>query len=513
MNYAFLIAYRARPPQEFRKQELEALIENIRAVMARNPRHTYKIWVGEQDDDKKFNRGWLLNAIFNEAAREDETACFIHVNTDYQLPVAELPGELEEMPEGFLDLHGYPLALGAFCAFSARAYRACNGFPNDLWGWGGDDWAIWKRIELAGLKVDRPGHLYNRWILEGKEHVRDESNNAENITKALDVTGASMMQNGANTAAYWISRSSSPGVQGDVRWRSFQQPKHFLVTGGAGFIGSHLVDELCRTWNRVEVIDSLRSGFREQVSSRASFVDRDIRSYESICQLFDGKDGVFHLAAIARTPWCIEDPILCYQTNVMGTLHVCEAARQAKVPRVVLSSSNVVYAFMTPYRTGKEAGEGIGTTYADMYGQSVISLRYSNVYGPRQSETGPSPNVFAALRKSRRDEGRLVITGDGEQTRDFTHVSDIVQGNLAAMRSRHCGVVDLCTGKNWSLNQVAKWFGGEIRYTDERPGDVKHIVQNPEDARLMLGWEAKVSLVDGIRDVLPEVSLTQAPTA
>jgi len=506
MNYAFLIAYRARPPQEFRKQELEALIENIRAVMAKNPRHTYKIWVGEQDDDQKFNRGWLLNAIFNEAVREDEDACFIHVNTDYQLPVAELPGELEEMPEGFLDLHGYPLALGAFCAFSAQAYRACNGFPNDLCGWGGDDWAIWKRINLAGLKVERPPHLYNRWILEGKEHVRDQSNNADNITRGLNVDAASLRLNGASTAAYWMSRSSSPGLHGDVRWRSFQQPKNFLVTGGAGFIGSHLVDELCRTGNQVTVLDSLRSGFREQVNARAALVECDIRHYEPMRDLFAGRDGVFHLAAIARTPWCIEDPVLCYETNVMGTLHVCEAARQARVPRVVLSSSNVVYAFMTPYRTGKEAGEGIGATYAQMYGQSVISLRYSNVYGSRQSETGPSPNVFAALRKSRRDEGRLVITGDGEQTRDFTHVSDIVQGNLQAMRADFCGVIDLCTGKNWSLNQVAKWFGGEIRYTAERPGDVKHIVQDPSEARLMLGWEAKVDLADGIRDVLPEVS-------
>ena len=504
MNYAFLIAYRARPPQEFRKNELATLVQNIRATMAKNPRHTYRIWVGEQDDDQKFNRGWLLNAVFKEAGRQDSGSVFIHCNTDYRLPVAELPGELEEMPDGFLDLHGYPLALGAFCAFSETAYVKCNGFPNDLWGWGGDDWAIWKRIELAGLKVNRPPHLYNRWIDEGKDHVRDESNNAENISKGLAVDGLSLGTNGLNTCAYWISGAEK---QADLTHIKFQQPRKLLVTGGAGFIGSHLVDELCRTHNRVTVIDSLRSGFAGQVHPRANLIQRDIRNFREIADLFSGQDGVFHLAAIARTPWCIEDPVLCYETNVMGTLHVCEAARQAKVPRVVLSSSNVVYAFMTPYRTGKEAGEGIGTTYAEMYGQSVISLRYSNVYGPRQSETGPSPNVFAALRKSRRDEGRLIITGDGEQTRDFTHVSDIVQGNLAAMRSTHCGVVDLCTGKNWSLNQVARWFGGQIVYIADRPGDVKHIVQDPAPAREILGWAATVDLADGIRDVLPPESL------
>ena len=105
--------------------------------------------------------------------------------------------------------------------------------------------------------------------------------------------------------------------------------------------------------------------------------------------------GIFHFAAIARTPWCIDDPILCYNTNVLGTLHVLEVARKRQIKRVVLSSSNVVYAFLTPYRTSKEALEGLALTYNNS--MSVIALRYSNVYGKRQSETGPSPKVFAAL--------------------------------------------------------------------------------------------------------------------
>jgi UDP-glucose 4-epimerase len=500
MHYAYLIAFRARPPQEFRRAELDSLIENIRQLHAANRQHTYKIWVIEQGNDRPFNRGWLLNAAFMEAVRETPDAVFVHCNTDYTLPVGPIPAPMQQTPEGVHDVHGFDQALGAYCLFGADAYRRCNGFPVDLWGWGGDDIAIAKRLVLAGVPIVRYEGLYNRWVQEQKEHFRDPSANSANIQRGLDVTADTLHDNGLTTTRYWVV---SLRDEDHLSWRTIDDPRRFVVTGGAGFIGSHMTDELCRTGNAVTVIDNLRSGFREQVSPAATLVETDIRSVDNLTGVFAGCDGVFHFAAIARTPWCIDDPVLCYETNVLGTLNVCEASRRAGVNRTVLSSSNVVYAFMTPYRTSKEAGEAIGTAYHDMYGQSVISLRYSNVYGPRQSETGPSPNVFAALRKTRRDEGKLYITGDGEQTRDFTHVSDIVQGNLAAMRSTHCGVVDLCTGVNWSLNTIAKWFGGEVAYGPDRPGDVKHIVQDAGPAKSILGWRARVSLPDGIKDVLP----------
>jgi UDP-glucose 4-epimerase len=500
MHYAYLIAFRARPPQEFRRAELDGLIENIRQLHAANPQHTYRIWVIEQGNDRLFNRGWLLNAAFAEAVRENPDAVFVHCNSDYRLPVGPMPESMQQMPEGVHDVHGYEPALGAYCLFTADAYRRCNGFPNDLWGWGGDDIAIWKRLQLAGVPVSRDESIYNRWVQEDKNHLRDQSANNANIQLGLSVTAETLHDNGLTTVRYWIAGQRE---EPDLSWRTIDEPRRFIVTGGAGFIGSHMTDELCRTGNAVTVIDNLRSGFREQVNPAATLVEADIRSVNNLTSVFASCDGVFHFAAIARTPWCIDDPILCYETNVLGTLNVCEASRRAGVSRTVLSSSNVVYAFMTPYRTSKEAGEAIGTAYHDMYGQSVISLRYSNVYGPRQSETGPSPNVFAALRKTRRDEGKLYITGNGEQTRDFTHVSDIVQGNLAAMRSDYCGVVDLCTGNNWSLNTIAEWFGGEVVYGPERPGDVKHIVQDPSSAHEILGWRARVSLPDGIKDVLP----------
>jgi UDP-glucose 4-epimerase len=281
--------------------------------------------------------------------------------------------------------------------------------------------------------------------------------------------------------------------------------KTFIVTGGCGFIGSHMVDKLISLNYKVIVIDNLISGNIENLNEKAIFENVDITNFtllETVINKYDNIDGIFHFAAIARTPWCIEDPLLCYNTNVNGTINILEISRKKNIKRIVLSSSNVVYAFMTPYRTSKEALEGLSICYNKMYNMSVIALRYSNVYGKRQSETGPSPNVFAALRKSKKDLGKLIITGDGTQTRNFTHVSDIVNGNLLSMFNDYCGVIDLCTGKNIALNDAAKFFNCPIEYVDERPGDIKHIIQSPNDAYNILGWKALIDLEEGIIDVL-----------
>lgn len=281
--------------------------------------------------------------------------------------------------------------------------------------------------------------------------------------------------------------------------------KTFIVTGGCGFIGSHMVDKLVSIGYKVIVIDNLLSGNIENLNKDAIFENVDITHFNSlknIIEKYDNIDGIFHFAAIARTPWCIEDPLLCYNTNVIGTINILEVARVKNIKRVVLSSSNVVYAFLTPYRTSKEALEGLALSYNKMYNMSVIALRYSNVYGKRQSESGPSPNVFAALRKSKKELGKLIITGDGMQTRNYTHVSDIVNGNLLSMFNDYCGIIDLCTGKSIALNYAAKFFDCPIEYIDERPGDVKHIIQSPNEAYNILGWKALIELEDGICDVL-----------
>lgn len=276
----------------------------------------------------------------------------------------------------------------------------------------------------------------------------------------------------------------------------------YLVTGGAGFIGSHMTDFLIEKGHEVTVLDNLVTGFQHNVNPKALFLQGDIQDVAMVKAAMQGVDGVFHFAAIARTPWTIEDPILCMACNLMGTTVLLEGARHMKVPRLVLSSSSVVYAAETPYKASKLGGELIALAFREMYGQSNICLRYSNVYGPRQSEEGPSPNVFAALRKHKKEKGYLELTGDGTQTRAYTHVSDIVEANWLAMQSQWCGNLDLTTGVQTALNDVAKYFNCPIQYIPERHGDIKHIVQDPAPAKEILGWEAKKKLEDGIIDVL-----------
>jgi len=280
----------------------------------------------------------------------------------------------------------------------------------------------------------------------------------------------------------------------------------YIVSGGAGFIGSHLVDKLIDLGHTVIVLDNLLSGFEKNINKKAIFYNCDIRKLSDIIDHFAEVDGVFHLAAIARTPWCIDNPILAYETNVIGTLNILEASRLNNVKRIVMTSSNVVYAFWTPYRSSKEALESLGKVYTEMYGLSVVCLRNSNVYGSRQSELGPSPNVFSALRKIKKEKGYLEITGDGTQSRDFTHVHDIVDGHICAMNTSTTGVFDLCTGVNNSLNDVAKFFDCDVKYIPERSGDIKHIFQDPKPAYDQLSWKASITLDDGIKDFLSDNS-------
>jgi UDP-glucose 4-epimerase len=279
----------------------------------------------------------------------------------------------------------------------------------------------------------------------------------------------------------------------------------YVITGGAGFIGSHLSDLLLSLGHEVCIYDNLRSGYTANLQlDKVHFFLGDINYTRLLADALRLADGCFHLAAIARTPWCIEDPMLAGLTNSQGTLSVLEACRQMKVKRVVLASSNVVYAAHTAYRVTKEMLELWTQCYVESYGLSALALRFSNVYGPRQSEEGPSPNVFAAFRKSLRERGYIEVTGDGEQSRDFTYVSDIARGLVAAMMSDYTGEpFDLCTGKNWTMNEVCRlWDNAPVRYVADRPGDVKHIRQSKEKAFEILDWSAKVDLKSGIKDVM-----------
>lgn len=251
-----------------------------------------------------------------------------------------------------------------------------------------------------------------------------------------------------------------------------------------------MVDLLISEGHSVIGIDNLLTGLLDNLNPQATYITKDIRDHD-LKPLFAGVDWVFHFAAIARTQWTIDDPRLATDINVNGTLNVLLAARDAGVKRFVHSSSCIVYVETTPYWVTKQAAENYVKVFNDLYGLSTISLRYSNVYGSlRQSEKGPAINVLASLRKSKRETGRIWITGDGTQSRDYIHVDDVTRANLIAAQSDKSGEFDICTGIQTPLIDIAKQFACPIDFVPDRQGDVKKLVQDPEPAFKELGFRA-----------------------
>lgn len=275
-----------------------------------------------------------------------------------------------------------------------------------------------------------------------------------------------------------------------------------LITGIAGFIGSHLADHFINKGDEVYGIDNFLTGSTNNVNKDAVVYNADIREKEHILQIFREvrPTWVFHEAAIARTPWTIDDPQLHHDTNITGTFNVLMAAKEVGVKKVVMASSNVVYGANTPYRAGKLMLEHYGEVFTDMYNLPTVSLRYSNAYGSlRQSEQGPSINCIASLRKSKREDGYIWITGDGKQTRDFTHVEDLCRANELAALSDKTGIFDICTGTSHSLNEIAEYFDCPVKYIPDRKGDVKHIPQDPARAEKELGFKFSIPFEEGIK--------------
>ena len=233
------------------------------------------------------------------------------------------------------------------------------------------------------------------------------------------------------------------------------------ISGIAGFVGSHLSDYLIDKGYEVAGIDNLFTGDIENVNKKARFYKEDIRNLEAIDKIFkDFKpDWVFHEAANPRTFLSVSDPILNNSINIDGTLNMLVAARDNGVKRFVSASSCILNSPNTPYYVSKLAGEEYCNVFNKLYGLSTISLRYSNVYGSiRQSEKGASINALASLRKSKRETGRIWITGNGEQKRDWSHVVDIARANLLAAKSNVNGYLDICTGVQTTMNEIAKYF-------------------------------------------------------
>jgi UDP-glucose 4-epimerase len=278
-----------------------------------------------------------------------------------------------------------------------------------------------------------------------------------------------------------------------------------LVTGGAGFIGSHVVDRLVEGNYEVVVIDNLLVGERHHVPKGVRLVEVDILNFDQLHPYFEGAWGVIHAAAIPRIAWGLADPCLTTATNVLGTVNVLEAARRHKIRRFVHSSSYALSSPSNPYNVSKLAAEEYVRIYHELYGLKTISLRYSNVYGPRQSDKGPGLNLLPALQRSKKEHGKLFITGDGTQDRDLIYVTDVARANLLALQSDWTGWLDICTGRNTSLNQLASYFDCPIEYIGPPQGDAKSLRANPERAEKVLGFKAEIFLERGIRETLTKI--------
>jgi UDP-glucose 4-epimerase len=308
-----------------------------------------------------------------------------------------------------------------------------------------------------------------------------------------------------------------------VESRDTIEPKRrlVLVTGGAGFIGSHLTEALLQRGHAVRTVDNFATGMRERIDPRVELIEADIRDGASIKRVFAGVDCVFHTAALARVPLSIENPLETHMVNVVGTLNVLIAARDAKVRRVVFSGSSSVYGDqpslplreqmrpnpLSPYALQKLAGEQYTQLFSRLYGMQTLTLRYFNVFGPRMATQGAYVTVMSAFLRARRAGTLLTIHGDGEQTRDFTHVSDVVRANLLAMG---CAIADgrplnIGQGHAVSVNWVANRIGGGRAHQASRAGDVRHTLADFAQAREVLGWTPEVTTEDGLDQLLRQI--------
>ena len=291
--------------------------------------------------------------------------------------------------------------------------------------------------------------------------------------------------------------------------------KKVIVTGGAGFIGSHLVDRLIKEGNKVAIIDNLSTGKKENLNLEAVFYQLDISEFEKIKSVFKNVDYVFHLAAIPRVPVSIQDPIGTSQVNILGTINVFRAASDNKVKRVIFASSSSVYGDqerlplietmtpnpISPYGLQKLAGEQWAGLFTNIYNLPVISLRYFNVYGPRIDPDSDYSLVIGKFLKLKSQNKPLTIFGDGEQTRGFCYIDDVVEANIKAMESEKLKggeKINIGSEKSQSVNYLAKLLGGEIKYLAPREGDVLHTRADINLAKKFLDWSPKISFEAGL---------------
>jgi len=301
----------------------------------------------------------------------------------------------------------------------------------------------------------------------------------------------------------------------------------YVVTGGAGFIGSHIVEELVHRNEKVTVIDNFSTGKRQNVKpfeGKAEIVEADLAEAKNLVQILKGADYVIHQAAIPSVPKSIIDPVKSHHANVNGTLQLLVACREAGVKRVVYASSSSLYGDsptlpkhegmmpnpLSPYGAQKLFGEMYCQVFTKAYGLETVSLRYFNVFGPRQDATSQYSGVLALFIPAVLQRRRPTIYGDGEQSRDFTYVKNVVEANLLACKAPGVGgqVFNVACGDritvNSMLKQINKITGNDISpiYADNRAGDIKHSQADINRAKERMGYQPRVSFEEGLRHTI-----------
>ena len=298
-----------------------------------------------------------------------------------------------------------------------------------------------------------------------------------------------------------------------------------VVTGGAGFIGSNLSRALLEEGYEVRVVDNLSGGKQEKVPQGAVFHKLDVLHTDSLVPLLKGADIVFHEAALPRVPFSIEHPIESHQANVDGTLSVLVAAHRAGVRRVIFAASASAYGNqellpipetapalpVNPYGLHKYIGERYMALFAALYGLETVSLRYFNVYGPGMDPEGPYALAVGKFFSQKMRGEPLSIVGDGTQTRDFTHVTDVVRANLLAAESQKVGkgeVINIGAGRNISVHELAELIApGEQRLSLPPRIEAHDSRADITRARELLGWEPKMMIEEGVAELKKEFGL------
>lgn len=308
--------------------------------------------------------------------------------------------------------------------------------------------------------------------------------------------------------------------------------KKCLVTGGAGFIGSHLVDKLLDEGRQVRVIDNFSTGRPDNLSHQSGnknleVIKADIRDIEEIKPYFGGIDAVFHLAALADIVPSIVDPVQYYETNVTGTMCVVEAARLNSVKKLVYAASSSCYGIPDSFPTGesadirpqypyaftKYAGEQTVLHWGKVYGLPVVCLRLFNVYGPRSRTSGTYGAVLGVFLAQKLNNQPFTVVGDGKQTRDFTYVKDVANAFFMAADSVYSWeIFNVGSGNTYSINHLVELLKGKVVYIPKRPGEPDCTFADTTKIKKFIGWNPKFDFESGVKEVLENIEYwRQAP--